>query len=178
MQTAFHIRTATYSDSAAVCELLRSAILQSCIQDHKNDPEILDSWLGNKSVDTIGIWLMSPSNHAVVAELHEKIVGIALLTGKGKIALFYVAPGLQGLGIGSGLLSALEEKAAMWGLTMLQIASTSTAQSFFQQQHFRVQGEAMSCFGIQTSLLEKRIKAKPNAVVHGRPSKCKCAAQT
>lgn len=178
MQTAFHLRTATHSDSAAVCELLRNAILHSCIQDHNNDPAILSAWLGNKSAATVGPWLVSPSNHAVVAELDGQVVGIALLTNKGKIALLYVAPGAQGLGIGRSLLSTLEDQAAQWGLPVLQIASTASAHSFLLQQHYHAQGEAVSCFGIRTSLLQKKIKASSNAAVHSKPRKCRCAAET
>lgn len=177
MQTAFHIRTATHSDSAAVCELLRSSILKSCIQDHKNDPGILASWLGNKNADTVGAWLMSPSNHALVAELNREIVGIALLTNKGKIALLYVAPAMQGMGIGTGLLSSLEQQAAMWRLPVLQIASTCTAQAFFLQKDYQPKGVAASCFGIQTALLEKRVPLALNGAVNGRPVKCKCTAE-
>lgn len=177
MQTAFHIRTAIHSDSAAVCELLRNSILQSCTQDHGNDPAILSAWLGNKNPENIGVWLVSPCNHAVVAELNEQVVGIALLTNKGKIALLYVSPSAQGLGIGKRLLSALEDQASVWRLPIVQIASTATAQTFFLQQHYHVQGRAVSCFGIQTALLEKKIKSDSNAL-HRQPSKCKCSAES
>jgi GNAT superfamily N-acetyltransferase len=177
MQTPNHIRTAVLSDAAKVCDLLRDAILQSCIQDHKNDPVILSAWLGNKNTDTVGAWLASPSNYAVVAESDREIVGIALLTCKGKIALFYVAPQAQQAGIGKRMLRALEEKASAWELSMLQIASTSTAHAFFLQQRYRVQGEATSCFGIQTSLLGKEI-AVTSSGSYRTPGRCKCTAES
>lgn len=177
MQTTIHIRTAILSDAAAVCDLLRNSILQSCIQDHKNDPAILSGWLGNKNTDTVGAWLTSPSNYSVVAEMGRQIVGIALLTDKGKIALIYVSPNLQQAGIGKRLLCALEEQAVAWNLPMVQIASTSTAQTFFLQQEYKVLGEASSCFGIQTSLLGKRITVKSNASQRV-PGRCKCSAES
>jgi GNAT superfamily N-acetyltransferase len=175
MQTPNHIRTAVPSDAAEVCELLRKAILQSCTQDHKNDPAVLSAWLGNKNPETVGAWLASPSNYAVVAETEREIVGIALLTSNGKIALFYVSPEAQQTGIGKSMLHALEEQASAWRLSLVQIASTSAAQSFFLRQQYSVQGEATSCFGIQTSLLGKKITFTPNAS-YRKPGKCKCAA--
>jgi GNAT superfamily N-acetyltransferase len=177
MQTTIHIRTAVLSDAAAVCDLLRNSILQSCIQDHKNDSVILSAWLGNKNTDTVGTWLASPSNYPVVAEMDRQIVGIALLTNKGKIALFYVSPNLQHAGIGKRMLRALEEQATAWNLSMLQVASTSTAQTFFLQQHYTIQGETSSCFGIQTSLLGKRITVRPNTSARV-PGRCKCSAES
>ncbi len=176
MQTTLHIRTATHSDSAAVCDLLRNAILQSCIQDHKNDPAILSAWLGNKNTDTVSAWLVSPSNYSVVAELNQEIVGIALLTGKGKIALFYVAPQAQRSGVGKRLLSTLEDRASAWRLPAVQIASTTTGRPFFLNQQYRIQGHAVSCFGIQTAVLEKRLAVTSNSA-HSLTGKCKCSAE-
>lgn len=175
MQTFLHIRTATYSDSAAVCDLLRDSILQSCTQDHRNDPSVLAAWLGNKNSATVGAWLVSPSNYAIVAEIDEKVAGVALLTNKGKIALLYVAPGAQSSGIGTRLLTALEDQASAWRLPAVQIASTASAQAFFLKRHFHAEGEGVSCFGIRTSLLEKRIPAKTNSGQRV-PGKCKCSA--
>jgi GNAT superfamily N-acetyltransferase len=177
MQTPLHIRPANHSDAAAVCDLLRDSILESCIQDHKNDSAILGAWLGNKNADIVGAWLVSPSNYALVAEASGKIVGIGLLTSKGKIALLYVSPGMQQAGIGKRLLSALEEQACAWRLPVVQIASTITARSFFLQLHYSEQGQASSCFGIQTSLLGKQIAFKSHSPqrLSGR---CKCSAET
>lgn len=177
MQTPNHIRTAVLSDAAKVSELLRSAILQSCSQDHKNDPAILSAWLGNKNPETVGAWLVSPSNYAVVAEADQEIVGIALVTCNGKIALFYVSPQAQQTGIGKRMLRALEEQASAWKLSMVQIASTSTAQTFFLRQQYSVQGEATSCFGIRTSLLGKKIAVTPGTS-YRTPGKCKCSAES
>ena len=177
MQTPLHIRSTLRSDAAAVCNLLRDSILESCLQDHKNDPAILSAWLGNKNADTVGAWLVSPSNYSLVAEVNREIVGIGLLTSKGKIALLYVSPRVQQSGIGKRLLSALEQQASAWKLPMVQIASTTTAQTFFLQQHYSVQGEAPSCFGIQTSLLGKKIAFKSNSL-HRVPGRCKCSAET
>ncbi len=60
---------------------------------------------------------------------------------------------------------------------MVQIASTATAQAFFLQQHYSVQGEEPSCFGIRTSLLGKKIALKPNSL-HRVPSRCKCSSES
>jgi L-amino acid N-acyltransferase YncA len=177
MQTPNTIRPAVLSDAATVCELLRNAILQSCIQDHKNDPAILSAWLGNKNSETVGAWLTSPSNYAVVAEADREIVGIALLTSNGKIALFYVSPQAQQAGIGKSMLRALEEQASAWKLSMVQIASTSSAQAFFLRQQYSVQGEVTSCFGIQTALLGKKLTASANAS-YRTPGRCKCTAES
>lgn len=177
MQTNILIRTAHHSDAPAVCDLLRNAILQSCSEDHKNDPAILAAWLGNKNSDTVGAWLASQSNFAIVAEADREVLGIGLLTSKGKIALFYVSPKAQRAGIGKRLLSELEKQASAWKLSLLQIASTATAHQFFLKQQYSVQGEASSCFGIKTSVLGKRISSGSHSDAQQVPSRCRCSIQ-
>lgn len=178
MQTDILIRNACHLDAAAVCDLLRNAILQSCSQDHNNDPAILSAWLGNKNTETVGAWLDSPSNYAVVAEADREVLGIGLLTSKGKIALFYVSPKTQRAGIGKRLLSELEERASAWRLPILQIASTATAQRFFLKQGYRIQGETSSCFGIKTSVLGKPIAGSAQSGAQRAPGRCKCTAES
>jgi GNAT superfamily N-acetyltransferase len=176
MQAHIHIRIALCSDAAAVCDLLRRSIVKCCIEDHKNDPAILASWLGNKTADTVSAWFASPVNYPIVAEVDGAIAGIALLTRKGKIALCYTDPDLGYSGVGTALLNTLESQAAAWKLPSIHVASTMTARSFYLQHGYVQKGEEASCFGIQTPVFIKKVSVKPGT--HLLPVKCLCSMVT
>src|SRR5687768_12801528 len=78
---SFDIRPAVPLDAAAACHVLRRTIVECCVQDHQNDPDILAAWLGNKHPAMVTSWLESPTNHTLVAVQGEQVVGVALLTG-------------------------------------------------------------------------------------------------
>lgn len=90
----------------------------ACAQDHGHDQLILDGWLTNKTPDTVAGWIVSPSSHCLLALAGSAVVGVAILTRKGKIGLLHVDPDLLGQGIGTSLLNALnalEAQAEAWG---------------------------------------------------------------
>jgi hypothetical protein len=64
--------------------------------DHKNDPAILEAWLGNKTPQMVANWFSSPTNFSLVAVSEGAVVGVALLTGAGKLALCYLLPEARG----------------------------------------------------------------------------------
>ncbi len=112
MFMGIEIRKAVPLDAAAACALLRRSIEQGCEPDHHGRPEILDTWLANKNPDNVAAWFASPTNHAIVAERDGELLGLALLTQAGKLALCYVEPDALRIGVGRALLAAVEDRRA------------------------------------------------------------------
>src|SRR4051812_33650667 len=125
------IRVATPDDAFVACEVLRRSITECCAQDHQNQPEVLQAWLGNKTPQQVATWFSSPTNFAVVAERDGIVVGVALLTQAGKFSLCYLLPEAMHLGIGKSMLQAIEVQARVWGISVLKLHSTATASAFY-----------------------------------------------
>jgi hypothetical protein len=45
------IRDAVAEDAPAACQVIRRSIVELCVADHRNDPEVLARWLSNKTPD-------------------------------------------------------------------------------------------------------------------------------
>jgi len=153
------IRQATPDDATAACALLRHSIEQGCAADHGQRPELLQAWLGNKTPQNVSTWFSSPSNYAVVAEQAGQIVGMALLTPAGKLALCYVQPGLLRSGIGSALLAAVETRARAWNISKLHMHSPGSASAFFERHGYVNAGKDKACFGLECDFLWKQLDA-------------------
>src|SRR5574343_1734661 len=113
---SLEVRPAEVSDAVAACTVLRRSIAECCAQDHKQDPAILAAWLGNKTPEMVASWFASPTNYSVVAVQDGVVVGVALLTGAGKLALCYLLPEARGQGVGKALLERVEAQACSWGV--------------------------------------------------------------
>jgi len=103
------IRIAAPEDAFAACDVLRRSITECCVQDHRNQAETLQAWLGNKTPENVCNWFTSPSNFSLVAERDGVVVGVALLTQAGKLSLCYVLPEVLHQGIGKAMLHGIED---------------------------------------------------------------------
>jgi GNAT superfamily N-acetyltransferase len=155
------IRKAVPDDAPAACSLLRRSIEQGCQADHGHRPEILASWLGNKTPENVAAWFVSPANHALVAERDGQIAGLALLTQAGKVSLCYVLPAALRSGVGRALLAALEEQARVWNIRKLSLHSPASASAFFERHGYANAGKDKACFGLECDLLWKGLDAAP-----------------
>ena len=170
------IRKAAPEDAAAVCNVLCRSITECCIDDHRHDPATLKSWLGNKTPDTVAGWFSSPANFAVVAERDGAVLGIALLTQAGKLALCYVLPEVQGQGAGSALLERIEAQALVWDISKIRLHSTQAASGFFARRGYLHAGREKSCFGLETDFLWKAVGACEPAPGDARKRFCNCSS--
>ncbi len=168
------IRQAVSSDAPAACQLLRRSIAEGCVPDHGDDPCILDAWLGNKTPQNVGAWLAAPSNYAVVAERDGELVGLALLTAAGKVALCYVLPDAIGNGIGRAMLDGLEQKARDWDIGKLHLQSPPSSSAFFERHGYTNAGKEKACFGLECDLLWKSLKCTDPAQ---RKRFCNCSGK-
>lgn len=166
------IRTATAGDAACACRVLRRSIAECCSEDHRNDAAILDAWLGNKTAENVQSWILSESNFSVVAVADQAVVGVAMLTRAGKIVLCYVSPEMRFTGVGKLLLQALEAQAREWGLRVLSVISTVTAQSFYAHNGFDQGAVTRSVFGIDVIAFSKRL----TTCSYPRKPPCGCAS--
>jgi len=177
MHMGIEIRTAVPGDAAAACAVLRRSITECCVQDHRHDPAILDAWLGNKTPQNVASWLVSPSNHTLVAECTGDIVGVALLTQAGKLALCYVLPEALHSGVGKALLAGVEAQARHWGVSVLRLHGTASARAFFARHGYSNAGKEKSCYGVECDFFWKKLDAEqvPEAGA-ARKRFCNCSA--
>jgi GNAT superfamily N-acetyltransferase len=168
------IRKAAPADAAAACNLLRRSIEQGCEADYRGSPGILDSWLGNKTPENVAAWVASATNFAVVAERDGELLGLALLTQAGKLALCYVEPELVRNGVGSAMLAAVEQQARTWEIRKLHLHSPASAAPFFERHGYKNAGLEKACFGLECNLLWKALDASP-AGDAARQRFCNCS---
>lgn len=171
------IRIARPDDATAACHVLRRSISESCVADHHNQPEILDSWLGNKTPDNVAGWITSPSNHTIVALRDGELVGVALLTQAGKLSLCYLLPEVQHAGIGKALLAAVETQARAWGVSVMRLHSTATARGFYARNGYVSAGKEKSCYGVECDFFWKKLNATPAEDCNKPARFCNCSAQ-
>lgn len=129
------IEKAEKADISDIVNVIRESIL-SCVEDHKNDKNIIKDWLDNKTEENLTIWIKS--NLAFVYKENNQIYGIILASEKGEILLNYTLPKKQGLGIGSELLSHLKSKYQKENKKGMTVESTITAKGFYLRKGFEV----------------------------------------
>ena len=167
------IRKAAPADAASACALLRRSIEQGCEPDHRGRPDVLDSWLGNKTPENVAVWFASPTNHAIVAEQDGRLLGLALLTQAGKLALCYVEPDALRIGVGRALLAAVEAQARAWNIRKLFLHSPESAAMFFERHGYTNSGMDKACFGLDCNLMWKSLESdQPPASQNKRFCNC------
>jgi len=116
-----------------ICDLLVRSIAESCNKDHHNDPEILESWLANKTIENIRYWIQN--NRTYCAKLRSgEIVGVLQVNSENKILLNYVDPNYTDKGIGTNLLRKLENEIGSG--KEIFVESTETAKPFYLKKGF------------------------------------------
>ena len=177
MSKALEIRKATPGDAQAACTLLRRSISEGCELDHRDRPGVLDSWIGNKTPETVANWFSSPANYALVAEREGELLGLALLTAAGKLALCYVLPEAMRSGVGRALLAGVEEQARAWNIGKLHLHSPPSATTFFERHGYINAGKENACFGLECDLLWKHLAGtgEEGAPASARKRFCNCS---
>ncbi|MET0982521.1 MAG: GNAT family N-acetyltransferase [Telluria sp.] len=172
------IRKAVPLDAGAACRLLRRSIEQGCEADYRGRPGILDAWLGNKTLNNVAAWFASSTKFAIVAERDGELLGLALLTQAGKLALCYVQPEAVRSGVGSAMLAAVEQQARAWNIRKLHLHSPASAASFFERHGYTNAGLEKACFGLECNLLWKALDVEardPAAPDSARKRFCNCS---
>ena len=135
------IRDAIAADAAAACDVLRASISELCAADHHNDPEILGSWLANKTPENLAAWIADPDASILLAVEDEAALAVGAVRNDGEITLNYVFPAARFRGASSALLAALEARAKERGNTHYKLLSTETAHRFYLDRGYVGGGE-------------------------------------
>ncbi|MBR0848580.1 GNAT family N-acetyltransferase [Bradyrhizobium diazoefficiens] len=141
------IRDAKDDDAVQCCEVMRRSIAELCTSDHKDDPAILERWLGNKTPEVFRAWLSQSGNNVLVAIDSDRVVAVGSVTDQGQITLNYVSPDARFRGVSKSLLTSLECRAASRGCLSCTLNSTETARRFYLAQGYVETGPPGGHFG-------------------------------
>lgn len=173
----FEIRLAGPEDATDACRVLRRSIVECCALDHRNDPSVLQAWLGNKTPDNVASWISSPSNYMLVAIRDGELVGVSLLTQAGKLSLCYLVPEAMHAGIGKAMLQGLEAQARTWGVSVLRLHGTASGRDFFARNGYVLAGKEKSCYGVECDFFWKKLNAPAGDDKQQSARFCNCGAQ-
>ncbi len=144
--------------SQAICDVIKQSIQMLCVADHNNDPDILKSWLKNKTPENCKLWIESKQSKSFVAISNDIPIGISQIGRNGYIFLCYLHPDEKGKGIGKQLLVACEKQALIWKLDNMVVDSSYTAKPFYKSQGFKSCGEPFTEDNLRSYPLVKRLK--------------------
>ena len=145
-------------DRHGICRVQKAAITILCGAHYTL--EEVEAWVGPKQPDD---YLQAISNEIVlVAKDGDAIVGFGQMTkGDSRISALYVDPSHLRGGIGSMLLTRLEEEARGLGSNVLRLEAPLNAVSFCLARGFSSQGEALrtarSGVSVPCLQMEKRL---------------------
>lgn len=142
------IRDARAEDADAACQVMRRSIMELCLDDHRQDPLILQRWLANKTPDIFKTWLDRRDNTVLVAVENGTILAVGSVTDAGVIDLNYVSPDARFQGVSHAMLSALEARALARGNSQCRLTSTVTARRFYEARGYVRNGPPVRKFGI------------------------------
>lgn len=125
------------------------SITALCVADHRNDPAILERWLGNKTPEIFRSWIR-PENSLLVAVEDDSILAVGCVANWGEITLNYVSPDARFRGVSKALLRALEARAIEQSNERCTLKSTETARRFYLARGFAQDGMADGKFGMSS----------------------------
>ena len=145
------IRLATEVDVPTMYSIHTSSI-RECCSTHYTSEEIAD-WIERQSPHKYMPFVQQQSVY--VAEELGEVVGFAQLgpgedERSGEVKALYVSPSATRRGVGSLLLSFLEQQALSRGWTVLVVNSTMNAVDFYTSQGFAAVGNAQHTVGNQS----------------------------
>lgn len=137
MQTikTFLCRSYKSADPEAILSLFHNTVHAINIKDYSQ--EQIDVWA--QSIASKDKWAESLlKNFTYVVECEDKVVGFGDMTQDGSLEHLYVDKDLQGHGVASLILKAIEQKAHELGLAEITTESSITARPFFEKRGFIV----------------------------------------
>lgn len=154
---AIEIRSATVDDAEAICRVAIRALRETNARDYT--PDVIERLVAGFSPPRIAAFIASRPFY--VASAHGAVVGTANLDGATARAVF-VDPDHQGLGIGAGLMTVIEDLACTRSVATMRVQSSTTAEGFYRKLGYVAVGEKLRGTE-QTIMMEKHLRP-PKAV--------------
>lgn len=130
----FCIRPAEPGEAEAILAVIRAAIVDTNARDYA--PAAIDFILNEITQASVAAHIVQ-WDIWVVTDRDGSICGTAAFDGS-RVRQFFVSPDVQGRGLGSVLLDAVERAALDAGLSRLGVRASVTALSFYEQRGFDV----------------------------------------
>lgn len=130
------ISLAKSSQTDQILTVLKRSKTQLCEKDHGGSECVLNQWLSNKTTENCLKWMSDENSATLVALSGDSVIGVGKIDKSGYLHHCYVSPDSVGKGVGSALLSALEDQAVKWKLGEINLESTATALSFYQDNGY------------------------------------------
>lgn len=145
------IRPARIEDAVSACEAMRRSIAELCGADHHDDPEILRSWLANKTPKHWVEWLAYEGNTVLVAVDGETVLAVGVVRNDGEITCNYVSPDARFKSVSKAMMVQLEARARAVGHDACRLESTETARRFYLACGYEETGQPRRKFGTMGS---------------------------
>lgn len=129
------IRKFRPADLNRILQLFYNTVRTINIKDYS--PKQIEAW-APKHPDSKRWYTSLSHNITYVAELDNRIVGFGDLTKEGHIDRLYTHKDMQGKGIGSRILYALEQEAKRLGIKDITTEASITAKPFFEHKGYEV----------------------------------------
>lgn len=126
------IRAAHPDDAPAVSDVIRAALRETNARDYT--ASVIEQLEQSFSLDCVRD--MIGTRQAFVAVAGSRIVGTAGLDGD-VVRTVFVAPDVQGCGVGRLLMAEVERASREAGVETLTVPSSVTAESFYAKLGFR-----------------------------------------
>ncbi|WPP01453.1 GNAT family N-acetyltransferase [Pseudomonas sp. HR96] len=145
------------SDAMAISRLIDHSVRTGCAVDHRNDPQLLNTWLRSSSPARLLRLLDQGHIHARLALMHSRPVGVALAHADGEILHCYVLSEFSRRGVGTALMSELEEQLLERGCVTACLSSNLTGQGFYRHLGYREVGQPLRMGGLTLTPMEKSL---------------------
>lgn len=128
------IRLSKLSDITEMQKMFVDTISTICKDDYS--PEQIEAW--TSSIENTQLWTDKlTSQHFLIAELDNKIVGFASLENNDYLDFLYVHKDFQRKGIADRLYYEIEKEAIKRKATILNSDVSKTARRFFEKKGFQ-----------------------------------------
>jgi N-acetylglutamate synthase-like GNAT family acetyltransferase len=143
------IRPALQNDAGDISALISRALRETNAKDYTQ--EIIERL--ERSFSPSAIVQLINDRIVFVATVGGRVVGTASLDGA-IVRTVFVAPDVQGHGVGKLLMAEIERAARERKLSVLTIPSSITAESFYDRLGFRAVGD--SYYGDERTIIMER----------------------
>lgn len=133
-----HVRPYTPADASPTLDVFRRAVRVTASADYS--PEQIAAW-SSDDIDPREWATQRLAASTVVAVDEGRVVGFSDVDARGYVDMMFVDPDFSRRGVGTLLLAAVVEVAALAGATELTADVSLTARGFFERHGFTVLAE-------------------------------------